>query len=101
MQDGARSQTIRQNQGTGGIPTTIQPQMLQIQDAPNTGGMVPSMPTTTAAFQSSTTKVPVLLQTAQVSVFKPCEPTISMNIRAIFDSGSQRSYISERVKHSL
>ena len=72
MQDGARSQTIRQNQGIGGIPTTIQPQMLQTQDAPNTGGMVPSMPTTTAAFQSSTTKVPVLLQTAQVSVFKPC-----------------------------
>ncbi|XP_065904623.1 uncharacterized protein [Dysidea avara] len=84
MQDGARSQTIRQN-----------------KDAPNTGGMVPSMPTTTAAFQNSTTKVPVLLQTAQVSVFKPCEPTISMNIRAIFDSASQRSYISERVKHSL
>ena len=89
----------RPTQGTGGNTTTVQPQ--QASYSSNVNRPVSSIPTTTAAFQSSTTKVPVLLQTAQVPVFRPGDPSTSISIRVIFDSGSQRSYVSQRVKQSL
>lgn len=44
---------------------------------------------------------PVLLQTAQASVYKIDNPGKSRRVRIIFDSGSQRSYITDRVKNQL
>ena len=37
----------------------------------------------------------VLLQTAQTSIYNPSKPQLSMRVRAILDSGSQRSYVTE------
>ena len=93
VQDGAKTSVGRQD--TGGTTATNQPQQVR------RGNRIDNTPTTTATLQSSTATVPVLLQTAQVPVFKPGDPATTMNIRMIFDSGSQRSYISKRVKQSL
>ena len=93
VQDGAKTSVGRQD--TGGTTATNQPQQV------GRGNRIDNTPTTTATLQSSTATVPVLLETAQVPVFKPGNPATTMNIRMIFDSGSQRSYISKRAKQSL
>ena len=66
-------------------------------------GMNPSAP----AFQPPTTSLwinsnqGVLLQTAQVVVFNPDDPQRSKRVRVVLDSGSQRSYITERLHTEL
>ncbi len=39
----------------------------------------------------------ILLQTAQAQAFNPLSPHLSQGVRIILDSGSQRSYVMERV----
>ena len=46
-------------------------------------------------------KVTVLLQTARAVIYNPVKPTRRMEIRILFDSGSQRSYLTERVRARL
>jgi len=41
---------------------------------------------------------PVLLQTTQAILYNPEEPPITIGVRTILDPGSQRSYITHRVK---
>jgi hypothetical protein len=43
----------------------------------------------------------VLLQTAQVSVFNPNSPTDTAKVRVVMDTGSQRSYLTTRIKNLL
>lgn len=43
----------------------------------------------------------VLLQTARASVYNPAQPHRSIRVRVLLESGSQRSYISERAKGQL
>ena len=43
----------------------------------------------------------VLLQTAQAVVFNPDNPQHSKRVRIVLDSGSQRSYITQRLQHEL
>ena len=45
--------------------------------------------------------VPILLQTARAHVFKCSNPEKMREIRLIFDSGSQRSYVTDRLVDSL
>ena len=47
------------------------------------------------------TRTPILLQTAKSLIYNPQLPQATANARIIFDSGSQRSYITNRVKDSL
>ena len=47
------------------------------------------------------TKVPVLLQTARAHIFKIGFPKATREVRVIFDSGSQRSYITDNVRKLL
>ena len=47
------------------------------------------------------TKGAVLLQTASVHAYDPERPEHSMTVRAILDTGSQQSYVSQRVKDTL
>ena len=54
---------------------------------------------TTATFVDSNTSV--LLQTAQVLVSNPENPQHKINARLIFDTGSQRSYVSECLREEL
>ena len=46
-------------------------------------------------------KTPVLLQTAQVTITQGDATVNSAKVRVILDSGSQRSYITNRVKNQL
>ena len=60
----------------------------------------PKPPTTTQLYCVSTS-VPVLLQTVKAYVYKPNEPGHGITIRLMLDGGSQRSYITLRVKQAL
>ena len=42
-----------------------------------------------------------MLQTAQADAYKPNEPETTVGVRVIFDSGSQRSYITTELKDKL
>lgn len=55
-------------------------------------------PTTSLFVDSNKT---VLLQTARALVYNPCMPQASLEVRIILDSGSQRSYVTTRVKNAL
>ncbi|KAL5474082.1 hypothetical protein EMCRGX_G028656 [Ephydatia muelleri] len=46
-------------------------------------------------------RTPVFLQTANVMVYRLGNPTVSHNTRIIFDTGSQRSYVVNRVRDIL
>ena len=46
-------------------------------------------------------KTAVLLQTAQTQVYNPTCPQSPMEIRVILDGGSQRSYVTNRVREAL
>ena len=47
------------------------------------------------------TQVPVLLQTARAHIFKVSSPKAMLEVRVIFDSVSQRSYITNGVRKLL
>ena len=59
------------------------------------------------ATSSSTTsmytsvRTPILLQTARIRVSQPNQPGLFQGVRAIFNCGSQRSYVTNRLKASL
>ena len=59
-------------------------------------------PTTCTHTTLCSDQVPaVLLQTARAVIHYPNDPHISLEVRLIFDSGSQKSYISERAQDLL
>ena len=55
----------------------------------------------TTSMYCGSTKVPVLLQTARAHVFKIGFPKATREVRIIFDSGSQRSYVTDNVRKLL
>ena len=66
-------------------------------------GLNPDAPTytpTTNAFCSAQRRT-VLLQTARAVVCNPSNPGMMIELRLLFDSGSQRSYITERAMKML
>ena len=76
----------------------LPPPTLQTPQQPPPGQ--PPTPTTTQLYCVNST-VPVLLQTAKAYVHKLDDPKCGMKIRLMLDGGSQRSYISQRVKDAL
>ena len=59
------------------------------------------MPNQTTSTLCSTEKKAVLLQTACTVVHNPANPKVVLEIRLLFDSGSQRSYISDCARKLL
>ena len=63
--------------------------------------------TNASEFASTTTALyvdvnkTIFLQTAQALVYNPCFPQSSLKVRIVLDSGSQRSYVSNRVRDAL
>ena len=63
--------------------------------------------TNASEFSSTTTALyvdvnkTIFLQTAQALVYNPCFPQSSLKVRIVLDSGSQRSYVSNRVRDAL
>ena len=43
----------------------------------------------------------ILLQTARAIVYNPNQPHLTTEVRLILDSGSQRSYVTYKLKHTL
>ena len=43
----------------------------------------------------------ILLQTARAIVYNPNQPHLTTEVRLILDSGSQRSYVTDKLKHTL
>ena len=78
-------------------PTLAQP------TEPSSAGLNPDAtvytPTTNAL--CSDQRKTVLLQTARTVVCNPSNPRVSVELRLLFDSGSQRSYITERAMKML
>ena len=62
---------------------------------------IASETTTATHIGISTTDKTVLLQTAVASISRPDMPTETIKARMILDSGSQRSYVSRRLKNAL
>lgn len=61
-----------------------------------------NLPETSTSAMHVSSGMHVFLQTAQVVVSRPgMESSHSLNIRAIFDTGAQRSYVSQRVVNAL
>ena len=57
-------------------------------------------PVTTTTMCTDSTMA-VLLQTARTHVYRPTSPQSTMKIRVLMDGGSQRSYVTDRVKEAL
>ena len=58
-----------------------------------------STPTSTSLYVGSSKAV--LLQTALAEVYNPTNPSLTLKLTLILDSGSQRSYLTEQVKNNL
>ena len=78
--------------------TQLPPPSRQASQLPPLGQ--PLTPTTTQLYCVNST-VPVLLQTAKAYIHKLDDPKCGMKIRLMLDGGSQRSYISQKVKDAL
>lgn len=95
-----------QNNATIGQSTSANNQQLSGSQAlqpphPQTSITGPSTSTTTTGLYCVNADTPVLLQTAQAYIHKPNNPTCGTTIRIILDGGSQRSYMTQRVKDVL
>ncbi|CAB3979174.1 PREDICTED: uncharacterized protein LOC107346460, partial [Paramuricea clavata] len=80
------------------------PQTPPLQQEQNKGGGKPPVDgakETTATYVFTEAKTSVLLQTAIATVINSEDPEKSIQARIIFDSGSQRSYVTHRIKESL
>ena len=58
-----------------------------------------SPPTSTSLYVDSSKAI--LLQTALVEAYNPGDSSVTLKLRIILDSGSQRSYVKQRVKDAL
>ena len=61
----------------------------------------PDVVTPTSSNVCSDNRKIVLLQTARAHVYNPSDPHRTMEVRLLLDGGSQRSYITDRVKKLL
>ena len=74
---------------------------LSVQPTTQSSTSTKNTPTTTTSMHCNSHSVPILLQTAHAHVFKCSNPEKIREIRLIFDSGSQRSYVTDRLVDSL
>lgn len=79
---------------TGANSSRTTPTQEQIQNRPKN-----SRENLTALYVSAST--PVLLQTAQALTYKPGHSAVKRKARLILDSGSQRTYVSTRLREHL
>lgn len=70
----------------------------------NSNPIGPPSPTdtpTTAVMHNVNANMPVLLQTARAHVYNVDDPQSTKEVRILLDSGSQRSYVAERIQKTL
>ena len=83
-------------------PATLPRQSVPIltQSTLNPGAPAFTSPPASTSLCTNSTKT-VLLQTALAEISNPCNPTLVLNARIVMNSGSQKSYLTQRVKDSL
>lgn len=91
-QNSSSAQSQAQDKPTGNPPSGT-----STQNKPTSN---PGSHSTPSAQMYVNTGTPILLQTAQAQVSGE-NSTVSMNVRIILDGGSQRSYVSDKVKSAL
>ena len=64
-------------------------------------GAEPYTPNRSSLTACSTPGDTILLQTARTAIFNPIKPKKTIEVRMLFDSGSQNSYVTDRVRRSL
>ena len=85
-------------------PTTPTQRNVPTNTAPALNPQTPaftSPPTSTSTSLYVDSSRAVLLQTAVTEAYNPTNPSLTMRFRIIMDSGSQRSYLTDRVKNAL
>lgn len=88
-------------------PVNPNPPTVAVSNNPMTTGSIlnptapvfTTPPTSTSLYVNSSQTV--LLQTALVQAHNPSNPSVEVGLRVILDSGSQRSYVTRRVKDAL
>ena len=80
-------------------PQSKSDQSSQVTLNPNAATFTGTVPTSASMY--ACTDKSVFLQTAQANVYNPHNPATVMKVCVILDSGSQRSYISRKVKNTL
>ena len=87
------------------VHTNQEPPRQQNQELPPPQNHEPPSPqnhtSATTQLYCVNTALPVLLQTAKAYVHKPGDPSQGMTIRVMLDGGSQRSYVTQRVRETL
>ena len=87
------------------VNTNQEPRRQQNQELPPPQNHEPPSPqnhtSATTQLYCVNTALPVLLQTAKAYVHKPGDPSQGMTIRVMLDGGSQRSYVTQRVRETL
>jgi len=99
---GSSQSTTRNQSSAAGTPPNNSKPASQSERPTDSQSNPPATnsPTTTSMYCDSH-KAPVLLQTARARVFKASNPTEAKEVRIIFDSGSQRSYITTKLRNLL
>ena len=103
----SRRVSSSQPSNTSSQPTAVQhslPPPVQNSSTPATtlnptAASFTSPPTSTSLYVG--TNKAVLLQTTSLEVYNPTNSSLTIKIRLILDSGSQRSYLTEQVKNTL
>ena len=80
-------------------PSTISNSTTNTPTLDPTAPVFTSPPTSTSLYVDSS--MAILLQTALVEAHDPQNPSKRVKLRVIMDSGSQRSYVTQRVKDTL
>ena len=88
-----------QSSNTSALPTPTHSNTVTTSVLDPTAPVFNTPPTSTALYVDSSKSV--LLQTAVAEAYNPTNPSSTVRIRIILDSGSQRSYLTKRIKNIL
>ena len=84
---------------TGGLP--VQGTSTSTSSRPGLNSDAAVYPTSSNITLYANLDKAILLQTAQAPVCNPTMPNALMRVRIVFDTGSQRSYVSHRIRDAL
>ena len=104
----SRSQPFREGTSLTTLSGTEPPEPSLNPSAHAHSTSVPTLNPSALAFTSSTatslyvdSNRAILLQTALTEVSNPHDPSLTLRLRIVMDSGSQRSYLTQRVRDTL
>ena len=94
---GGPSRPATRNQPSAAGVSQGNPRTPPCEQSTSSQSNTPTNITPTTSMYCESHNTPVLLQTARAQIFKPSNPGETKEIRLIFDNGSQRSYITNKL----